>query len=252
MKTRISRTPRSAKRALPRGELTQERILQSALALIDEEGVGGLSLRKIATRLGASPMSLYRHFGSKADIEVALVDHVVGYYNITNHDEADWLVWLEQTFSRMREGLCNHPGLLGLLDNAAFTTSYRGRNALQVMNTILNRLRAAGFPPLQAAALYHMLMAYTIGSVVLMNQEMRRLVSDDASASPVEFSRLIELGLQMVGVQQYKDVADLAPQLAALWEPAAFRKAVRHIACSFRSANDGESGSSSAVQRSQD
>ena len=224
---------RSPKSALARGALTQERILQSALELIDEEGIGGLSLRKIATRLDASTMSLYRHFRNKADIEVALVDHVVGYYDVTNHDEADWMEWLQQTFSRMREGLCAHPGLMGLLDNAAFTTSYRGSNALQVMNTILCRLRAAGFAPERAAALYHMLMAYTIGSVVLMNQEMRRVVSGGEAERPAEYSQLLELGLQMVGVQQFKGVAGMAPQLATLWEPEAFRAAVLHITRSF-------------------
>ncbi|KYC28950.1 hypothetical protein ACY05_03640 [Sterolibacterium denitrificans] len=230
--------------------LTQERILQSALELIDEEGIGGLSLRKIATRLGASTMSLYRHFRSKADIEVALVDHVVGYYDVTNHDEADWLEWLQRTFSRMREGLCAHPGLMGLLDNAAFTTSYRGRNALQVMDTILCRLRAAGFAPQHAAALYHMLMAYTIGSVVLMNQEMRRVVvsgggSGGEDERPAEYSQLLELGLQMVGVQQFKGVAEMAPQLATLWEPEAFRAAVLHITRSFLATamSDGNDGS---------
>lgn len=237
---------RSPKTALTRGVLTQERILQSALELIDEEGIGGLSLRKIATRLGASTMSLYRHFRSKADIEVALVDHVVGYYDVTNHDEADWLEWLQQTFSRMREGLCAHPGLMGLLDNAAFTTSYRGHNALQVMDTILCRLRAAGFAPQSAAALYHMLMAYTIGSVVLMNQEMRRVVSGSGGedARSAEYSQLLELGLQMVGVQQFKGVAEMAPQLATLWEPEAFRAAVLHITRSFLATamNDGNDG----------
>lgn len=235
MKSRSTRPHKdgSPKPALTRGALTRENILQSALELIDEEGIGGLSLRKIATRLGASTMSLYRHFRNKADIEVALVDHVVGYYDITNHDEADWVEWLQQTFSRMREGLCAHPGLMGLLDNAAFTTSYRGSNALGVMNTILCRLRAAGFAPERAAALYHMLMAYTIGSVVLMNQEMRRVVSSGEDGQPAEYSRLLELGLQMVGVQQFKGVAEMAPQLATLWEPEAFRAAVLHITRSF-------------------
>ena len=50
-------------RALSRG-----RILDAALELVDEQGIGALSMRKLAARLGVEAMSLYNHVASKADL----------------------------------------------------------------------------------------------------------------------------------------------------------------------------------------
>jgi AcrR family transcriptional regulator len=52
---------------------TKARILETALALFNAEGVGGLSAVDIATALGISPGHLYYHFKGKPEILAALV-----------------------------------------------------------------------------------------------------------------------------------------------------------------------------------
>ena len=52
---------------------TKDRILETALALFNAEGVGALSAMDIATALGISPGHLYYHFKGKAEILAALV-----------------------------------------------------------------------------------------------------------------------------------------------------------------------------------
>ena len=52
---------------------TKDRILETALALFNAEGVGALSAMDIATALGISPCHLYYHFKGKAEILAALV-----------------------------------------------------------------------------------------------------------------------------------------------------------------------------------
>jgi AcrR family transcriptional regulator len=55
-------------------ESRRQEILDAALALADEKGLGAVSMRAIAERTGVTPMALYPYVGSKA----ALLDGMVG------------------------------------------------------------------------------------------------------------------------------------------------------------------------------
>src|SRR5712692_3241040 len=56
-----------------RRPLTRERILQTGLWMIDQQGLEAFTMRKLAQELGVDPMSIYRHFENKE----ALLDGVV-------------------------------------------------------------------------------------------------------------------------------------------------------------------------------
>jgi len=57
-------------------EMARDEILAAALCLLDENAGQGLSMRALATRLGVTPMSLYRHVGDQAGLLRALADQV--------------------------------------------------------------------------------------------------------------------------------------------------------------------------------
>jgi AcrR family transcriptional regulator len=57
-----------------RKEQTRQAILDAALELSEETGLGGLSLRAIAKRVGIVPTAFYRHFDSVEQLGLALVD----------------------------------------------------------------------------------------------------------------------------------------------------------------------------------
>ncbi len=59
-----------------RPPLTRDRILTMAVAIADEHGVGGLSMRKLARQLGYEVMSLYNHVENKDDLLDGMVDLV--------------------------------------------------------------------------------------------------------------------------------------------------------------------------------
>ena len=48
--------------------LDRERVVRAALALLDEVGLDGLTLRRLAQDLGVKAPALYWHFASKADL----------------------------------------------------------------------------------------------------------------------------------------------------------------------------------------
>lgn len=51
-----------------RETLTREKVLHTAMALVDEEGLEGLSMRRLASALDVHAMSLYNHVSNKADL----------------------------------------------------------------------------------------------------------------------------------------------------------------------------------------
>lgn len=235
--------------ALPRGTLSKDLILKAALEIIDQEGMDALSLRKIAAQLGVSTMSLYRHYRNKAEIEVDIVDHVVGDYDVTDHDEDenDWAGWIHTTYAHMREGLCAHPGLMALLDNASLNTTYNGTNALEVMETILRRLHEAGLAAKPAAQLFHTLMSYMIGSVILMNQPARCAISG-RSEDVGEETRMLKLAFEMVPLRLFPNIAEMAPHLAKAWDAEEFRDTVLTIIAAFAPPTAGAVRRATAVK----
>ena len=63
--------PRSGERSLTRGE-----ILGAALRIVDNHGVGALTMRRLAGELGVNPMSIYHHLPGKAAVLSGLVEVV--------------------------------------------------------------------------------------------------------------------------------------------------------------------------------
>src|SRR5690348_10391814 len=59
-----------------RAPLSRDQVLQAAIALADEGGVGALSMRKLGQVLGVEAMSLYNHVAGKGDLLDGMIDVV--------------------------------------------------------------------------------------------------------------------------------------------------------------------------------
>src|ERR1700737_3819431 len=66
-------TPSTDRRRL-RGEQTRQAILTHAAQLASAEGLGAVSLQRLATDLGISKSGLFAHFGSKEELQLATVE----------------------------------------------------------------------------------------------------------------------------------------------------------------------------------
>ena len=72
---RKAKQPKAA--PVRRQPLSRERIAQAGLQLIDDEGLEGLSMRRLGARLGVEAMALYHHFPAKGELLDAVVDLLV-------------------------------------------------------------------------------------------------------------------------------------------------------------------------------
>src|SRR3954453_3457632 len=76
-----------------RGErrpLTRDAIVEAALALLEREGMQGLSMRKLAQELGAGAASLYWHVGDKEELLSLMLDRIVGEAEVREPSGEDW------------------------------------------------------------------------------------------------------------------------------------------------------------------
>src|SRR5215218_294925 len=81
----------------PRNSLTVESIIDAAES-VAIEGFDGLTIRAVASELGASPMALYRYFATKDELVDALLDRVLGRFEEPAATD-DWFADLH-TFAR--------------------------------------------------------------------------------------------------------------------------------------------------------
>ncbi|RBM18854.1 hypothetical protein DI005_17685 [Prauserella sp. PE36] len=61
----------------------RETILRCALAVVAENGIGGLRMRDLAQRVGVSHPSLHHHFATKGDLLAAVVDYALDHEILT-------------------------------------------------------------------------------------------------------------------------------------------------------------------------
>ncbi len=61
----------------PKRALSLERVVAAAVAVADAEGIGAVSMGRVATELGMSAMSLYRYVGSKDELVALMVDQAL-------------------------------------------------------------------------------------------------------------------------------------------------------------------------------
>src|ERR687891_1067629 len=59
------------------GDLDTDRIAAAALAVADERGADGFTMRAVAEALGVTPMALYHHVADKAALVSLVVDKVI-------------------------------------------------------------------------------------------------------------------------------------------------------------------------------
>ena len=144
--------------AAPRTPLSRRRVLDAAVALADRDGVGALSMRKLAQELGVEAMSLYHHVANKDDILDGIVDVVFGEIELPA-GEAGWEAAMRRRSVSAREALRRHPWATGLMESRRTP----GPANIRHHDAVLGVLRNAGFPVELAAHAYSLLDSYIYG-----------------------------------------------------------------------------------------
>ena len=97
----------------------QQQILETAIALIDEKGIQGLTIKNLATEIGISEPGLYRHFSSKFEILHTILSNfhdlmVANREFISNSDLNDELK-LKMIYQRVINLFIQTPALISVI-----------------------------------------------------------------------------------------------------------------------------------------
>jgi len=166
-----------------RTPLSRQRVLRAAVALADERGAEGLTMRKLATELGVEAMSLYNHVASKEDLFDGMVDIVFGEIDFSS-DSPDWKAAMRQRAIATRNALLRHRWATGLMESR----TNPGPESFRVHDAVLGCLRRAGFSLEMTVHAYSAQDAYIYGFAI----QEKTLVFDTSDEGAAEAARQMQ------------------------------------------------------------
>ena len=132
--------------------------MQAAIRLADRDGIAALSMRKLGQEVGVEAMSLYNHVRNKDDVLNGMVDFVFSEIDLPPSG-ADWSTAMRQRAISARQALLRHPWAVGLMESRV----QPGPATLRHHDSVLRKLREAGFSVELAAHAYSLLDSYIYG-----------------------------------------------------------------------------------------
>ena len=139
--------------------LTRARILRAALGLVDGEGMGALSMRRLAGELGVDPMAIYHHLPGKDALVSGLVETVFAEMRVPDAGDG----WRDRVraFARAYRDLArSHPNLTVHLvsDPPAAAAA-----TLEANEALYEALAASGMPARDVARAADLVVDYVNG-----------------------------------------------------------------------------------------
>ena len=183
-----------------RPQLSAERIIAAALAILDRHGFEGLSMRRLGRELGVDPMAIYYHIPGKQALLDRLVEVIMNEIDVSLDDRsrppAERLLTAAHAY---REALLAHPSLL----SAVAHRPPRTLAGLKPVDTLLGIFLDADFSSPDALAAVNIFAVYVRGAAMgeapywfdLPESEVVELEEDFsqvlASLDPAEFPNIM-------------------------------------------------------------
>ncbi|TJV22437.1 MAG: TetR family transcriptional regulator [Mesorhizobium sp.] len=166
--------------------LSRERIVAIAVELLDAQGIDGLTMRRLADRLGSGVMSLYWHVDNKEDVFDLALDSVLEYRASPETGESpDWRGDVVHMLDNWRARMLRHPWSASLLPRRAL-----GPNILSRLEMLSKTLSRAGVADADLNAAIWSLWNYVMGAT--LTRASFDLSEEDRAAAQQRLTRLSE------------------------------------------------------------
>ena len=166
--------------------LSLDRIVATAVDLLDAQGVDGLTMRRLADRLGAGAMSLYWHVASKEEVFDLALDSVLEYRGAPQTPGSQgWREEIVHMLEDWRATMLRHPWSASLLPRRAL-----GPNILTRLELLSKTLSAAGVADADLNVAIWSLWNYVMGATITRGSF--DLSDDDRAAGQQRLTRLSE------------------------------------------------------------
>ena len=150
-----------------RARLTREEVADAALALVDEQGLEALTMRRLAESLGVGTMTLYGYVRDKDELLDAVVEAATSRDPFRRVD-GPWQERLRALARQSHAGLIRHPALVELRLRRPILTP----GAFRVTELAFEALLEAGFSRPEAARVFRVFFLYVFGSAAFNQPEL--------------------------------------------------------------------------------
>ena len=198
------------KRPEPAGRkprFSRDQIARAAIALADSEGFDAVTMKRIASTLGAGTMTLYYYVRTKSDIVALMQDAILADVLIPPGDlPADWREALVAISRRTREVQLAHPWSLTSLNEAQF-----GPNASRHYEQSLAAIASLDLPVARRIELIGILDNYVAGNALNTIESLQRARA--AAANPRLVTDAVAYGADLLASGEFPELAAMSREL---------------------------------------
>lgn len=142
--------------------LSLDRIVAAAVDLLDAEGIEGLTMRRLADRLGSGVMSLYWHVDNKENVLDLALDRALAHSGASQAVEArQWRSHVVHMLEDWRVSMLRHPWSMSLLPRRTL-----GPNILNRLELLSKTLSTGGVADADLNVAVWALWNYVMGATV--------------------------------------------------------------------------------------
>ena len=184
-----------------RARLNRQRVLQAAVALADDVGIGPLSMRRLAQELDVVPMALYKHVANKEELLDGMVEAIIGEID-PPVDDAHWKDAVRLRVLSARRVLQRHRWARTVLETRTNQTAA----VLGYMDSFIGMFLAGGF----SVDLTHHVM-HAIGSRMWgFTQELFESTATSEGEAPADVAPEVQAALFQEMSVHYPNVLKVA------------------------------------------
>lgn len=144
-----------------RAVLNEDRIVRTALKIVDKNGFEALTMDNVAGALGVRAASLYNHIPSKAALIEGMRDRIVAEMDTSMFEHEPWDVALEQFAHSYRAAFIRHPLTVATMS----MTPINAPGTFSMYEAVARALVEAGWPPERVVSIIVGLEYVILGSV---------------------------------------------------------------------------------------
>lgn len=153
-----TRAPRQPKAA----GLRRDQIVTAAIELLDAEGLGALSMRKLGAKLDAGATSLYWHVANKDELLELAMDEIWGMVRPPDPEHTSWREVVTTFAYNLRRTMLDHPWVATLIVSLPSV----GPNAFELSDRLRRTFVGAGFSGMDIYLASGTVSSYVLGQVL--------------------------------------------------------------------------------------
>jgi AcrR family transcriptional regulator len=199
--------PRSRRDRPAKSALSREAIVDAGLAIVRDEGIDALTMRRLAQALDTGPASIYVYVANRDELWELLFDAAIAAVETEPTEPKRWREQLHELAGRIFHVMAEeYPGIARL----AMAHIPSGENAMRITESTLSLLRAGGVSEQSAAYAADLVSTYV--NAIALEHSTYRTVHEDPEHEVHEVARIAER-FASLSPERYPTLAALGPRL---------------------------------------